>query len=221
MEILQEKLIGKIMNKTIDQIIKHKLVPVFYNDDKQWCLVVMNTCFKNGIKVFEFTNRGKNALANFSTLHQFQQANCPNMLLGAGTIFDKEAAADFIATGASFIVSPCFVDEVMHVCKQNKIPYLPGCMTVKEIFDANAAGCKIVKVFPGQVVGPSFVKAAKAVLPGVKLMVTGGVTEHNMKEWLIAGTDAIGTGSLQSVEVNNHKRLISQIKSLQLDLPGV
>lgn len=220
MEILRAELTVKNsnMNTTINQIIKCRLVPVFYNDDTQWCITVMDNCFKNEITVFEFTNRGKNSLTNFSSLHQFLQEHCLDMVLGAGTIFDKNAALDFIAAGASFIVSPCFVDEVSQVCKENNIPYLPGCMTVKEIYDAKAAGCEIVKIFPGQVVGPAFIKAVKAVLPGTKLMVTGGVTEHNMKEWLNAGTDAIGTGTLQSVEVNNYDRLISQIKSLQLAL---
>ncbi len=166
------------MSQTISYIIQQKLVPVFYHEDAQWCINVMDTCFKNDILVFEFTNRGQNALHTFSLLHQFQQAHCTGMLLGAGTVFDKQAAADFIAAGAAFIVSPCFVDEVYEVCKQNNIPYLPGCMTVKEILDATKAGCEMVKVFPGAVVGIEFVKAVKAVLPDIQLMVTGGVSEQ-------------------------------------------
>ncbi len=206
------------MNQSINHLINHKLVPVFYNDDAQWCVEVMDICYKNGIRVFEFTNRGEYALSNFSKMKKFQQENFPEMMLGAGTVFDKKAATDFIAQGASFIVSPCFVGDVLQVCKNNKIVYLPGCMTVREIFDANRAGCEMVKIFPGNVLGPAFVKAVKAVLPEVKLMVTGGVDEDNMNKWLTDGADVVGTGALQSIELGKYDKLEAQIKSLQSGL---
>jgi 2-dehydro-3-deoxyphosphogluconate aldolase/(4S)-4-hydroxy-2-oxoglutarate aldolase len=158
---------------TIKHITRHKLVPVFYHDDEQWGADVMNTCYKAGIRVFEFTNRGQNALGNFMALHQYRRQYCPDLILGAGTVLNRQAAGNFIQAGASFIVSPCFIQEVMEECKQNNIPYLPGCMTVKEVFDANSSGCSVVKIFPGEIAGTGFVKALKAVLPIISLMITG------------------------------------------------
>ncbi len=180
---------------TINHILKHKLVPVFYHDDKKWCIDIINVCYKSGIRVFEFTNRGAQALNNFQSLVKYKEQNCPEMILGAGTILSQKNAANFIKAGASFIVSPCFIDDVMTLCTEKLVTYLPGCMTVKEIFDANMAGCNMVKIFPSETVGPGFIKAVKAVLPDVKLMGTGGVNNENLSTWLNAGTEAIGLGS--------------------------
>ncbi len=202
------------MNEIIHQIIKSKIVPVFYHDDIQWCREVMKACFQNDIHVFEFTNRGSNALSNFEELKQFQEKHYPQCYLGAGTIWDQKTASDFISAGATFIVSPAFVEEVMQVCRKEQIPYLPGCMTIKEIYEASNAGCDLLKVFPGQVLGPSFIKAVKAVLPQLQLMVTGGVNGNNLKDWLNAGTDAIGSGLLQSVKHGDRESLFREIKSL-------
>lgn len=202
------------MNEVIFQITKSKIVPVFYHDDIHWCVEVMNTCFQNGILVFEFTNRGVNALSNFAELKQFQEKHYPQCYLGAGTIWDQKSASDFISAGATFIVSPAYVEEVMQACREEQIPYLPGCMTIKEIYDASNAGCGLLKVFPGQVLGPSFIKAVKAVLPQIQLMVTGGVNSNNLIDWLQAGTDAIGSGLLQSVKPGDMERLLSEIHLL-------
>jgi 2-dehydro-3-deoxyphosphogluconate aldolase/(4S)-4-hydroxy-2-oxoglutarate aldolase len=138
-------------------------------------------------------------------------ANFPDYVLGVGTILRDSDAEAFIEAGASFIVSPCFIETVSDVCYQNKIPYLPGCMTVKEVFYATEAGCEIVKVFPGEVLGTSFVKAVKAVLPNVKLMVTGGVspTRESIQSWFDAGANAVGLGSqlfkAELLEKGNYK----------------
>ncbi|MBW0178490.1 bifunctional 4-hydroxy-2-oxoglutarate aldolase/2-dehydro-3-deoxy-phosphogluconate aldolase [Sediminibacterium sp.] len=202
------------MTDTINHIIRHKLVPVFYHDNREWCLDVMNTCYKNSIRVFEFTNRGQNAFDNFIALNQFRQQYCPDMVLGAGTILDKQTAGKFIEAGTSFIVSPCFIKEVMEECKQNNIPYLPGCMTVKEIYDATVAGCKIIKIFPGEVTGPAFIKAVKAVLPGVSVMITGGVNNKNINGWFKAGTEVVGLGSdyFKNADTNKDTLLIIEAK---------
>jgi 2-dehydro-3-deoxyphosphogluconate aldolase/(4S)-4-hydroxy-2-oxoglutarate aldolase len=123
---------------------------------------------------------------------------------------DAEA---FIEAGASFIVSPCFIETVSDVCYQNKIPYMPGCMTVKEVFYATEAGCEVIKVFPGEVLGTSFVKAVKAVLPNVKLMITGGVspTRESIASWFQAGASAVGLGSqlfkADLLEIGNYKAI--------------
>ena len=98
---------------TINHIIKHKLVPVFFHSDEEWCKQVMETCYKAGIRVFEFTNRGPKALQNFIALDIIRRQYYPDMVLGAGTVLTHQAASDFVDAGASFIVSPCFIQDVM------------------------------------------------------------------------------------------------------------
>jgi 2-dehydro-3-deoxyphosphogluconate aldolase/(4S)-4-hydroxy-2-oxoglutarate aldolase len=182
--------------QTIQHIIKHPIVPVFYNSNEAVCNNVFDACYKGGIRAFEFTNRGANALSIFKTLAT-QINNYPEYLLGVGTILTQNDAEAFIEAGAAFVVSPCYSAEVFDVCYQNKISYMPGCMTVKEIFDASQAGCEVVKIFPGDVLGSKFVKGVKAVFPNQKMMVTGGVepTKESLDIWFAAGVTAVGMGS--------------------------
>jgi len=182
---------------TIHTVLDYPVVPVFYHPNPQVCLSVFNACYNGGVRAFEFTNRGKNALETFKMLQQSER-NSEDYVLGAGTVLKESEAEAFIESGASFVVSPCFIESVSDVCYQNKIPYMPGCMTVKEIHHAMEAGCEIIKVFPGEVVGVSFVKAVKAVFPAVQLMVTGGVlpTKESISSWFDAGVAAVGMGSM-------------------------
>jgi len=182
---------------TIKTVLYYPVVPVFYHSDPEVCAGVFKACYAGGLRAFEFTNRGKNALETFKKLQQ-QMNNFPGYILGAGTVLKESEANDFIEADASFIVSPCFIESVSDVCYQNKIPYMPGCMTVKEVHYATEAGCEIIKVFPGEVVGPSFVKAVKAVFPKAQLMVTGGVspTSESISSWFNAGVSAVGMGSM-------------------------
>lgn len=181
---------------TVQTVLDYPLVPVFYNASPEASLGVFNACYAGGIRAFEFTNRGANALQTFKLLQQ-QLKNFPGYITGAGTVLKDTDAIAFIEAGASFIVSPCFIETVSDVCYQHKIPYMPGCMTVKEVFYATEAGCEVIKVFPGEVLGTSFVKAVKAVLPNVKLMITGGVspTKDSITSWFQAGASAVGLGS--------------------------
>lgn len=181
---------------TIQTVLDHPLVPVFYNASPDISLGVFKACYAGGIRAFEFTNRGANALQTFKLLQE-ELKNFEGYILGAGTVLKDTDAIAFIEAGASFIVSPCFIETVADVCYQYKIPYMPGCMTVKEVFYATEAGCDVIKVFPGEVLGTLFVKAVKAVLPNVKLMITGGVspTRDSITLWFQAGASAVGLGS--------------------------
>ncbi len=196
------------MDKVINQILQTPFVPVFFHSDIEICHQVFEACYAGGVRIFEFTNRGSNALENFRELKQRQQEKFPDCYLGIGTIMNKNAAEQFINAGVSFIVSPYFSSEVAEVCMHHKVPYIPGCMTVKEIAEANEAGCSLVKIFPGEVVGISFVKAAKAVLPGIKMMITGGVNKENAGDWLNAGADAVGIGS-QVIKVSDKNEMMN------------
>lgn len=116
-------------------------------------------------------------------------------LIGAGTVLDSETARHAILNGAKFIVSPSYKEEIAIICNRYSIPYLPGCMTIKEMAVALEGGSDIVKLFPANQFEPSFINAVKGPLPNVTIMPTGGVGLENFTNWLDAGAVAVGLGS--------------------------
>ncbi len=174
------------------------MVPVFYNPDLEVTKQVVKACYEGGVRAFEFTNRGEFAHEIFSALAKWVAKECPEMILGAGSIVDAPTAALYIQSGANFIVGPLFNAEVARLCNRRCLPYTPGCGSVTEIGTAQEAGCDLVKVFPaGEVGGPSFVKNIKAPMPWSMIMATGAVepTEDNLSAWFKAGVACVGMGS--------------------------
>ena len=173
------------------------LVPVFYHKDPEVAKKVVKACYEGGIRAFEFTNRGDFAHEVFGELVKFANKECPEMIMGIGSIVDAPTAALYIQSGASFIVGPLFNPEVAKVANRRLVPYAPGCGSVSEVGFAQEMGCDICKVFPGDVLGAAFVKNLKAPMPWSNLMVTGGVKpeEANLKSWFSAGVTCVGMGS--------------------------
>ncbi len=182
---------------TTNQLVQAGIVPVFSHTDADVSLQVVKASYAGGIRVFEYTNRNASALANFKRLVAEKDTHFPAMLLGIGTVWTPEDAQQFIEAGAAFVVSPGLNPAVGEVCRAHGVPWLPGCMTVSEVFQAMQAGADFVKIFPGEVVGPAFVRSVKSVLPAARLMVTGGVepTEASLSTWFGAGVTAVGMGS--------------------------
>lgn len=116
------------------------------------------------------------------------------LLIGAGTVLDSETARTAILAGAQYIVSPSFDLDTAKLCNRYQLPYMPGCMTLTEIVKAMEAGADVIKVFPGSVFGPSFIKAVKGPLPQANLMPTGGVNLDNVDQWIKNGCIAVGVG---------------------------
>lgn len=173
------------------------LVPVFFNADVQISENVLKACHEGGVRVFEFANRGDFAHEVFGKLVKFARKELPGMIVGVGTVVDPATAALYIQLGADFVVGPCFNPAVAQVCNRRLIPYIPGCATPTEIGAAQEAGCDFCKVFPGDVLGPAFVKSVKAPMPWSQLMVTGGVKPErdNLESWFKAGATCVGMGS--------------------------
>ena len=174
------------------------IVPVFYNADIEVAKQVVKACYEGGVRAFEFTNRGDFAHEVFGELSHWVAAECPEMVLGAGSIVDAPTAALYIQLGANFIVGPMFNPEVAKVCNRRAVAYTPGCGTITEIGFAQEAGCDLVKIFPaGEVGGPSFVKNLLAPMPWSMIMATGAVepTEENLSAWFKAGVTVVGMGS--------------------------
>ena len=174
------------------------MVPVFYHKNAELCKKVVKACYDGGVRVFEFTNRGDFATLVFAELNKWTIENCPEMIMGVGSVVDEATAAMYLALGANFIVSPVIDEGTARVCNKRKVSWSPGCGSVTEINRAHELGAEVVKIFPGQQVGgPEFVKAVKGPMPWASIMPTGGVspTEENLKEWFTAGVTCVGMGS--------------------------
>ena len=180
----------------IDQICAGGLLPLFYHDEIVICKNVVSALYKGGVRCIEFTNRGKNSLINLKQLVEIK-AEFPDLLLGIGTIKTGEQASAFIDAGADFLVSPIFDNDIADIAYMNKIAWIPGCMTPTEIHVAQQAGCKLVKLFPGNVLGPGYVEAIMPLFSGIRFVVTGGVdiTHESLEKWMKSGIVGVGLGS--------------------------
>ena len=184
--------------QVIEAMASTGMVPVFYHKDAEVAKQVLKACYIGGVRAFEFTNRGDLAHEVFTELIKFSARECPEMILGVGTVVDAGTASLYIQLGANFVVSPLFNPDVARVCNRRLIPYTPGCGSVSEIGFAQEAGCDVCKIFPaGNVGGPSFVKNVMAPMPWSMLMVTGAVepTEENLSGWIKSGVMCVGMGS--------------------------
>lgn len=173
------------------------MVPVFYHKDAETAKKVVKACYDAGVRAFEFTNRGEFAHEVFAEVNKYAAKECPEMVMGIGSVVDAPTAALYLQLGANFIVGPLFNPEVAKVANRRLVPYTPGCGSVSEVGFAQEMGCDLCKVFPGDVLGPNFVKGLKAPMPWSLLMVTGGVKpeENNLKGWFGAGVTCVGMGS--------------------------
>jgi 2-dehydro-3-deoxyphosphogluconate aldolase/(4S)-4-hydroxy-2-oxoglutarate aldolase len=173
------------------------LVPVFYHADPEVAKQVLKACYDGGVRAFEFTNRGDFAQEVFAVLVKYAAAELPGMILGIGSVVDPGTAALYLQLGANFVVGPVYNPAIAPVCNRRLVPYCPGCGSASEVSAAQEAGCDLCKVFPGDVLGPAFVKNLRAPMPWSRLMVTGGVKPErdNLAAWFKAGATCVGMGS--------------------------
>jgi 2-dehydro-3-deoxyphosphogluconate aldolase/(4S)-4-hydroxy-2-oxoglutarate aldolase len=172
------------------------VVPLFTHESIDDTLAIVDACYRGGMRVLEFTNRKPNSFEVFSSLIK-KRKQFPDLLMGIGTVMDANTTQKFIDAGADFIISPILNPEMGKVCAQHNMHWIPGCATITEVATARDHGADVIKIFPGSVVGPGFVSAVLSVIPGLKLMITGGVepTETNLSSWFKSGATAVGLGS--------------------------
>lgn len=215
--------------QVVQKMTETAIVPVFFHSDLDICKGIMEACYKGGVRVFEFTNRGDYAHDIFAQLNKFAASSFPQMILGAGTIFDAGTASLYIQLGANFIVSPVIKEDVALTCNRRKIAWVPGCATMNEISRGEELGAELVKVFPGNVVGTGFVKSLKGPMPWTSVIVTGGVEpeESNLKSWFDAGVTCVGIGSqlfpkdmLKNKDFIGIERLVGETMSIIRKLKG-
>ncbi len=194
------------------------LVPLFFHSDVELGKKVLKACYDGGARLLEFTSRGDFAHEIFGALNQYAIAELPGMIMGVGSITDAGAASTYMLLGANFVVTPVLREDIAIVCNRRKVLWSPGCGSLTEIAKAEELGCEIVKLFPGDVYGPQFVKGVKGPQPWTNIMPTGGVspTEENLKAWFDAGVTCVGMGSkLISKEIlanNDFSELEAKVK---------
>lgn len=176
---------------TLKRIESTGIVAVVRAESEEKAINIAYACIEGGIDSVEiaFTVPGAQNVIE-ALVREFDE----KLLVGAGTVLDNETARIAILAGAKFIVGPSFNIEVAKLCNRYQVPYMPGCMTPTEIIKAMEAGVDIIKVFPGNVFGPSFIKDIKGPLPQANLMPTGGVDLGNVEQWIKNGCIAVGIG---------------------------
>ncbi|MGH1432853.1 MAG: bifunctional 4-hydroxy-2-oxoglutarate aldolase/2-dehydro-3-deoxy-phosphogluconate aldolase [Lewinella sp.] len=195
------------------------IVPVFYHSDVTIAKEALSACYRGGARLFEFTNRGDFAHEVFRELSLFARKELPEMILGVGSITDAATASLYMQMGANFIVTPAFRRDIALVCNRRKVLWSPGCGSLTEICEAEELGCEVVKLFPGGVYGPGFVKDIKGPQPWTSIMPTGGVspTRESLEAWFKAGVSCVGMGSQLMVKDKNGVPDYARIEQLTHD----
>ena len=183
--------------QVINKIMELRMVPLFYHSDFQVAKNILQACYNGGARLIEFTNRGDFAIEVFSKLIKFASKELPGMIVGIGSVTDSAAASQYMLLGANFVVTPLLREDIAIVCNRRKVLWIPGCGSLSEIAKAEEMGCEFIKLFPGNVYGPDFIKSVKAPQPWSSIMPTGGVSieESNLLGWFKAGADCVGLGS--------------------------
>ena len=199
----------------LTQARQHSLIPVFYHASEEYARTVLAACHAAGVRLFEFTNRGPQAPDVFARLQRFVEAEFPDLLLGAGTIFTAEEAGRFIEAGADFIIQPVCSPDVAAVCRSYDLAWLPGAQTLNEVYEAHRLGATLVKLFPSAYLTPAYLQILRGPLPQVPLMATGGIqaTAASMREWQAAGATCVGLDA-RLLDTDDPARLTTQAAEL-------
>lgn len=187
----------KTKETALKAITDQGILPLFYFDDAQVSLEILRTLYKAGIRVLEYTNRGPAALSNFKVLLEAAKTEMQDLYLGIGTIKTTAEAQKFIDAGAHFIVCPVVDPEVGKLVHDKGLLWIPGCFTPTEINTAHQLKAGLIKLFPANILGPSYVSAIKDLFPGQLFIPTGGVEieQSNISNWFKSGVCAVGLGS--------------------------
>lgn len=176
----------------LEKVLRNGIVAIVRTDSAEKAKRIVGAVSDGGIKVIEVTMSVPGAVEVIQELAPF--CGREGITLGVGSVLDPETARAAILSGAEYVVTPCLNPAVIRLCNRYQVPSMPGAMSVKEIVEALEAGADIVKVFPGELLGPGFIRAVHGPLPQAPLMPTGGVTADNVREWFDAGAVALGVG---------------------------
>ena len=168
------------------------MVAVVRGETKEKARAIVESCIEGGIKAIELTFTVPFA---HRVIEDLAMQYGDKILLGAGTVLDPETARIAILSGAKLVVAPHFNPDTTKLCNRYRIANMAGILTVREAVEAMEAGVDILKLFPGDLFGPAFIKDIRGPLPYAKIMPTGGVDISNAGDWIRAGAVAVGAGS--------------------------
>jgi len=154
---------------------------------------LMETVMSSGLETVEITMNAKDAAESIKKAVRI--CGKGRLTVGAGTVIDMASLKAALDAGASFIVMPVLIKDVVSHCVKNKIPVFPGALTPQEIYDAWAGGATMVKVFPSGFFGPEYFKEIKGPFNDIELLACGGVTPENINSYFAAGASAIAFGA--------------------------
>jgi len=209
----------------INRLTDCGVVAVVRAENEEQAKKIAAACIEAGIIGIEITFTVPGALKIIEGL--CAEYSEDEIIIGAGTVLDKETARAAILAGSKYVVSPCLDVDTVKLCNTYDVPCMPGAMTVKEAVEAMKAGASIIKIFPAGLFGPKIIKNFKGPLPQMKMMPTGGVDVDNIKDWIAAGAVAVGagssltagakTGDYESV-VKIGKKMVEEVKKARANL---
>ncbi len=176
----------------LQKIVEGGLVAVVRAESADQAKRITDACIEGGVAAIEITFTVPGAVDVIRELAGAYHSG--EIVIGAGTVLDPETGRIAILAGAQYVVSPCLNVDTVKLCNRYQVPCMPGAGSTREIVEAMEAGADIIKVFPGEMLGPGFVKAIKGPLPQASLMPTGGVSLDNAGDWIRAGCVALGVG---------------------------
>ncbi|HFI0694847.1 TPA: bifunctional 4-hydroxy-2-oxoglutarate aldolase/2-dehydro-3-deoxy-phosphogluconate aldolase [Streptococcus suis] len=178
----------------LKQLKENYFFAVIRGKDEEDAKEIARHAILGGIRNIEITFSTPNAATVIKELQE-EFSDDSSVVIGAGTVMNLKLAQAAIDAGTSFLVSPHFDKEIQDLAQEAEVLYFPGCATATEIVTASQAGCPIIKLFPGGVLGPGFIKDIHGPIPDVDLMPSGGVSVENVADWKKAGACAVGVGS--------------------------
>ncbi|WP_341318778.1 bifunctional 2-keto-4-hydroxyglutarate aldolase/2-keto-3-deoxy-6-phosphogluconate aldolase [Paraburkholderia sp. IMGN_8] len=179
------------MNKlnTLDRIRASKIVAIVREKDPDVALNAAIACCEGGITCIEIALTTVNGLGVLSEL-----AKISDITVGAGTVLDADTASTAIRMGASFLLSPSVIPEMIRVCSRYGAVSIPSAFTPTEVLSALEAGADIVKIFPASTGGLTHIESIGAQLPQASLMPSGRVSVDDVGRWFVKGVVAVGVG---------------------------
>lgn len=176
----------------VARIKTERTVAVIRTDSTERALRVADAVIAGGFRAVEITYSFPEAA---SAITKLAESNENDLLIGAGTILDRQQVREAVAAGARFLVSPCVLPDVISAAHELQVTIIPGAFTPTEIYTAYSLGADIVKIFPAVKFGPEYLKAVRGPLPKIPIMPTSGVDASNVADWFRAGAVAVGAVS--------------------------
>ena len=178
---------------TLDKLSKQGIIAVVRGRTMEEGVKTAEACIDGGVKSIELAFTTPRAHEAIEILEK-EYASDTDVIIGAGTVLEETTARLAILSGAKFIVSPALDEKTIRICNLYRVVSCPGVMSPEGVAEALAAGADIIKVFPGDIVGPKMVRDLHGPFPQADLMPSGGVSLENVADWLQAGCVAVSVG---------------------------